>query len=481
MDIAIVGYVIGISLMIEGGIMFAPLFVAACYGESVIPFVVPMVLSFAIGFLLSRRKPGTGDLLSKEGVVATALVWIILSLTGMLPFIISGSIKSPVDAFFETVSGFTTTGSSILTNVEALPKSCLLWRSLMHWIGGMGILVFMLALMPLSGGSQMNLMKAESPGPSISKLVPRAQDTAKILYGIYFLMTCIVIAVLLFTKMPLFDAVCIGMGAAGTGGFSVRNTGCADYTVLQQAIISLSMLVFGVNFNFYYFLFNKKQKKQAFRIEEVNWYILIMLAAAVLIAASLTVEGIYRNPFKAFHEAFFHCSSLMTTTGFATSDLNLWPGFAKALLTVLMLIGACAGSTAGGLKISRVLLLFKSFWRECGRILHPQAVRKVHMDGKTVDEQVVHSTAVYFFVYVLLMVVSAILLSFDGKSWETTVTAVIAAFNNIGPGFGEAGSMGNFSSFSIFSKLVLSADMLIGRLEIFPMVLLFTKNTWRKF
>ena len=481
MNLAIVGYVIGTALMIEGGLMLIPLFSALVFGESSMPFVIPVLINLAAGYLLYRAKPETGNLLSKEGVVSTGLVWIILSLTGMLPFIISGAIPAPVDAFFETVSGFTTTGSSILTDVEAVPKSCLLWRSLMHWIGGMGILVFMLALMPLSGGSQMNLMKAESPGPSISKLVPRAQDTAKILYGIYFVMTVLTIVGLIVLRMPVFDAVCIGVGAAGTGGFSVKNSGMADYTVLQQIFTGFAMALFGLNFNFYFFWFIKKQKKEALRMEEVRLYLFILLSASALISISLIAAGTYQNPFLAVHEAAFHVSSIMTSTGFAADDLNLWPGFAKALITILMFVGACAGSTGGGLKVSRVLLLFRSFLRECSRILHPQAVKKVHMDGKTVDETILYSVGTYFFVYILLMVASCVLVSLDNADWETTVTAVITTFNNIGPGFGAVGTVGNFSAFSPFTKIVLSADMLIGRLEIFPIVLLFSRRTWRKF
>jgi len=481
MSFAVVFYVIGTALMIEGALMVFPLVCALFCGESLIPFVATIAICFALGYPAYRAKPETGNLLSKEGVVSTGLVWIILSLTGMLPFLFSGAIPDVEDAFFETVSGFTTTGSTILLDVEALPRSILLWRSLMHWIGGMGILVFMLALLPLSGGTQMNLMKAESPGPSISKLVPRAQDTAKILYGIYIIMTLVTIIALWLAKMPVFDAICIGLGAAGTGGFSILNDGCASYTILQQAIITVAMALFGINFNFYFLILFKKNIREAFKIEEVKTYLLILLGAAVLIAGSLYVKNVTDDPLLALHQALFHASSVMTTTGYATMDMNFWPGFAQVIIVFLMIIGACAGSTGGGLKVSRVLLLFKSFTRECQKILHPAAVKRVHMDGKTVEENVIYSTGVYFFIYVVIILGSILLVSLDDFGWEETVSSVIATFNNIGPGFGIVGSMGSFAYMSPFSKLVLSADMLIGRLEIFPILLLFSRRTWRKF
>jgi len=481
MNFPVVAYVIGTALLIEGAFMGIPLISTAIYGESPFPFLIAIAVCAAVGIPTYRAKPETSNLLSKEGVVSTGLVWILMSLAGMLPFLVSGAIPNVEDAFFETVSGFTTTGSTILTDVEALPRSILLWRSLMHWIGGMGILVFMLALMPLSGGTQMNLMKAESPGPSISKLVPRAQDTAKILYGIYFVMTIITILALILAQMPVFDAICIGLGAAGTGGFSVLNDGCASYSIVQQVIITIAMAMFGINFNFYFLIIFKRNIGEALKIEEVKAYLLILLGAGLLIAASLFIRKVTNDPLLALHQALFHASSIMTTTGYATMDMNLWPAFSKVIIVFLMIIGACAGSTGGGLKVSRVLILFKAFRRECQKIMHPSAVRRVHMDGKTVDEQVIHSTGTYFFIYVVMMLTSILLVSIDDFGWEESISAVVATFNNIGPGFGAVGSMGSFASMSWFSKLVLSADMLIGRLEIFPILLLFSRRTWRKF
>ncbi|MDO4487659.1 MAG: TrkH family potassium uptake protein [Eubacteriales bacterium] len=481
MNISIVAFIIGTALLIEGALMVAPLICTLFYGEPVMPFIITIFICLVLGFLMRKKKIETGHLLSKEGVVSTGLCWIVLSLTGMLPFIFSGAIVNPVDAFFETVSGFTTTGSTILTEIESLPRGVLLWRSLMHWIGGMGILVFMLALMPLSGGTQMNLFKAESPGPSISKLVPKAQDTAKILYSIYGAMTVITAILLMIFRMPVFDAICIAFGAAGTGGFGVLNSGCADYTYAQQVIITIAMASFGINFNFFFFIFIIRKTKEAFAMEEVRTYILIIFVAIAAITLDLVISGVVRNPLLAFHEASFHTCSIITTTGFATVDMNMWPALSRTIIVMLSLLGACAGSTGGGLKVARLMLLVKSLGRECNRILHPQAVRKVHMDGRVVDDVVVHSTSTYFFIYIIGMLISILLISVDNKGWDTTISAVIATFNNIGPGFGMVGSMGNYADFSAFAKIILAADMLIGRLEIFPILLLFSRRTWKKF
>ena len=412
--------------------------------------------------------------------MATGLTWVALAFTGMLPFLFSGASDSVVDAVFETISGYTTTGSSIFTSVEDLPKGILMWRSFMHWIGGMGILVFMLAIVPFTGGTQMNIMKAESPGPSISKIVPRAQDSAKILYQIYGVMTIGLILILLLLKMPLFDALCISFGAAGTGGFSILNTGCADYTIPQQVAITIGMIAFGVNFNFYYFLLIKKLGL-AFSMEEVRGYILIILAAIGLISVDLVFKGIYTSVPIAVKDAAFHVGSIITTTGYATTDCNLWPNLSQGILILLMFIGACAGSTGGGIKVSRILLMAKAYKRELSIALHPNIVKKVHMDGKSAGEDVLRNTGVYIFIYFVIFAVSVLIVSLDGFDWTTTFTAVAATFNNIGPGFGVVGTMGNFSSLSDLSKWVLSLDMLIGRLEIFPIMLLFVKNTWRKF
>ena len=480
MELGIVIYIIGLALAIEGVLMVVPLICAMIYGESVMPFVLTAVICFVIALLFTRKRPDSGFLFSREGYVATGLTWIGLAFTGMLPFLFSGSTTSLADAVFETVSGYTTTGSSIFTAVEELPKSILMWRSFMHWIGGMGILVFMLAIVPFSGGTQMNIMKAESPGPSISKIVPRAQDSAKILYELYTIMTLAMIVTLIVLRMPVFDAICITFGAAGTGGFSVLNTGCATYTIAQQIVITIGMIAFGVNFSFYYFISIKKLGL-AFSMEEVRWYFIIILAAIGLISIDLISKGIYSSAPIAVKDAAFHVGSIITTTGYATTDCNLWPNLSQGILILLMFIGACAGSTGGGIKVSRVLMMAKAYKRELAVALHPNIVKKVHMDGKAADETVLRNTGVYIFIYFVIFAISVLIVSLDGFDWLTTFTSVAATYNNIGPGFGVVGTMGNFSSLSDLSKWVLSLDMLIGRLEIFPILLLFSKNTWRRF
>ena len=480
MEISIVIYIIGLALMIEGALMIVPGVCALIYGESLMPYILTAAICLIIGVIFTRRRPESGFLFSREGYVATGLTWIALAFTGMLPFLFSGSTTSVADAVFETVSGYTTTGSSIFTAVEDLPKGILMWRSFMHWIGGMGILVFMLAIVPFSGGTQMNIMKAESPGPSISKIVPRAQDSAKILYQIYTAMTIVMMVTLIVLRMPVFDAICITFGAAGTGGFSVLNTGCATYTIAQQIVITVGMIAFGVNFSFYYFLLIKKLKL-AFSMEEVRAYILIILASIGLITVDLVVKGIYQSGPIALKDAAFHVGSIITTTGYATTDCNTWPALSQGILIVLMFIGACAGSTGGGIKVSRVLMMLKAYKRELAVALHPNIVKKVHMDGKAADGIVLRNTGVYIFIYFVIFTVSVLIVSLDGFDWLTTFTSVAATYNNIGPGFGVVGTMGNFSSLSDLSKWVLSLDMLIGRLEIFPIMLLFVKNTWRKF
>ena len=478
MNFRIVAKIISIALKMEAALMALPLLSALIFGESVKPFLLTAAVCFVAAlFLDSQREvlmPGI-----REGLAATGLTWIAISLGGMLPFLFSGSISSVMDAFFETVSGFTTTGASILTDIEALPKSVLLWRSFTHWLGGMGILVFMMAFLPNSAGAQMNLMKAESPGPSISKLVPRSRDTARILYLIYAILTAGTFLLLVLFRMPVFDALCITFGCAGTGGFGVLNSSCASYTTAQQIIITVSMLSFGMNFNFY-FLIGIRRFSEALSMEEIRYYLMVVAAAVVLMTSDLIRHGLY-GPGRALLETCFHTGSLMTTTGFGIADLNAWPSLSRAVCIFLSLLGACAGSTGGGFKVGRAILLVKSYIREISIMMRPGTVKHVHVDGKAVDENVVQTAEVYFFVYCMIMGISVVLVALNGFDWTSTVTSVIATFNNIGPGFGMVGTAGNYSAFSTFSKLVLSADMLIGRLEIFPILLLFARSTWRKF
>ena len=472
--------IIGSALCLESVFFIIPLICALIYHESVLPFVIPALVAAAAGALLRTKKAEDGGMHSKEGFVSTGLTWIAWSLVGMLPFLISGSLTNVFDALFETISGFTTTGSSVIPSVEDIPHSVLMWRSFMHWIGGMGILVFMSAIMHFTGGSQMKLMKAESPGPVVSKLVPKAGSTARVQYGIYTIMTLAMIVILLVLKMPLFDAICITFGAAGTGGFGVLNDSCASYTVAQQMVIIIGMIAFGMNFTFYFLLLVGKVR-EAFEMEEIRLYLCIIAVTTIVITLNLMGQGGFQSVGWAFRDAFFHVGSIMTTTGYAIDDINQWPRLSQGVLVFLMFCGACAGSTGGGFKISRILLMVRGFRRDMMTHLRPDIIKKVHVDGKVVEENVMRSTGTYTFVYMAITIISVLLISIEGKDWATTYTAVVATFNNIGPGLGEVGTVGNYASFSNFSKLVLSADMLIGRLEIFPILVLFRRNTWRKF
>ena len=397
---------------------------------------------------------------------------------GALPFVISGSIPHPVDALFETVSGFTTTGSSILSDVEALPKCMLFWRSFTHWVGGMGVLVFMLTILPMSGGYHMNLMRAESPGPSVGALVPTVKSTAKILYGIYICLSLLELLLLLVGKMPMFDALTLTFGTAGTGGFGIKNDSIGSYTTYQQTVITIFMILFGVNFNVY-FLFLLKKIRQGLKNEELRAYLGIILGAILLI--TVNIAGKFGNPFLAFHHAAFQVGSIITTTGYSTVDFNTWPTFSKTVLVLLMFIGASAGSTGGGIKVSRIVILAKSVKKELKQYLHPHSISKIKMDGKPVEHEVVRSINVFLIAYLLIYAVSILIVSLDNFDFTTTFTSVAATINNIGPGLDLVGPAANFGILSVPSKLVLIFDMLAGRLEIFPLLLLFVPDTWRKF
>lgn len=479
MNYTIITYILGWILKIQAGFMILPVITGLIYREKdVFAFLITIAICLLIGVPLSFKKSVKKAFYTKEGCVTVALSWIVLSITGALPFILSGSIPHPVDALFETVSGFTTTGASILSNVEALSHCMLIWRSFTHWIGGMGVLVFLLSLVPLAGGYHMSIMKAESPGPSVGKLVPKVQSTAKILYGIYIGMTLIQIVFLLLGKMPLFDTLCAAFGTAGTGGFGIKNDSFGSYSTYLQAVVTIFMILFGINFTVYY-LFLTKKVMQALKIEELRCYLGVILIAILII--TVDTRDLFSNTGMAFHHAAFQVGSIITTTGFATTDFNQWPEVSRTILVMLMFIGACAGSTGGGIKVSRFIILVKSLRKELHLYLHPNAVKKIKMDQKPISHDVVRSTNTFITVYALILAVSVLLIAIDGNDLITNFTAVAATLNNIGPGLELVGPTGNFGMFSSFSKCVLIFDMLAGRLEIFPLLILFTKNTWKKF
>ncbi|MDO5798160.1 MAG: TrkH family potassium uptake protein [Eubacteriales bacterium] len=479
MNFRIIAYIVGWVCNFQAIFMLLPFFTALIYQEQEFSsFLAAMAVCLVIGIPLTIKKPKNKVFYTKDGCVAVALSWLALCIFGAVPFVVSGYIPHPVDALFETVSGFTTTGSSILTDVEVLPHCILIWRSFTHWIGGMGVLVFLLSLLPLAGGYHMNLMKAESPGPSVSKLVPKVQSTAKILYTIYFGMTIIQIILLLIGKVPLFDTLCIAFGTAGTGGFGIVNDSLGSYSTYCQVITTIFMILFGVNFSAYYLVLTKKFR-QAFKYEEVRYYFGIIAVSILII--TLNTAHLFRNIQTAFQQAAFQVGSIITTTGFSSTDFNQWPALSKTVLVLLMFVGACAGSTGGGIKVSRILILCKAAKKEFQLYLHPNAVKKIKMDNKNITHEILRSTNIYISVYLLIFAASVLLIAIDNFDLITNFTAVAATLNNIGPGFEIVGPMGNFSSFSYLSKSVLIFDMLAGRLEIFPLLLLFFKGTWKRF
>ena len=479
MNYPVIGQVLSWILCTEGALMLLPCIISLIYREDqgMIYFALA-ILAIALGYLTGRRKVKNKAIYQREGFVAVGLSWVLLSLYGAIPFVLTGEIPCYVDAVFEIVSGFTTTGSSILSDVEALSHTSLFWRSFSHWIGGMGVLVFILMLIPTNrGGTQMNLMKAESPGPDVSKFVPRVRNTAIVLYKIYLGMTLIMIALLALTGMNWFHNLCITFGTAGTGGFGIVNDSCASYTPIQQWIITLFMIAFGVNFGFYY-LFLITRFKEAFAMEEVRAYLGIILASGLAIAWQIwdrfeTVE-------EALRASFFQVGSIMTTTSYSSVDFDLWPSFSKCILVLLMIVGACAGSTGGGVKVSRVVLIVKSIFLELGQVLHPHGVQRMRMDGKTVDSKMLNSIYIFLTTYFLIFFLSVLAVSLDGFNFETNFTAVAATLNNIGPGLAGVGPTRNFYAYSHLSKLILIFDMLAGRLELLPMLILFYPRTWTK-
>ena len=483
MNVKNISRTVGLILLITGIFQLFPLLIAVIDHEprNILAYIESLCLILLVGSALLLFSRGGNRMFSaQEGFAATGLSWIFMSAFGALPFFLSGQIPSYVDAFFEMVSGFTTTGASILTDVEALSRCNLFWRSFSHWLGGMGVLVFLLAVVPgarKNGGTGIYLMRAESPGPSVDKLTPHLRQTAMILYGIYMLLTALCIGCLLLGGMPVFDSFCIAFGTAGTGGFAIKNSSMGGYSYFLQTVVTVFMFLFGVNFSLYYMLLLRKFKA-VFKNEELRLYFGIAAGSIVLIA--INIGRMYNTVYESVHHAAFQVVSIMTTTGYGTVDFEQWPAFSKAILLSLMFIGASAGSTGGGLKVSRVLLLMKSIRRTIRKALHPRRVQPVYMDGRAVSEEVCDNVNAYLAIYCVILVLSFAIISVDGFSIGTNFSAVASCFNNIGPGFELVGATQNFSIYSDLSKIILSLDMLLGRLEIFPLLLLFSPDTWSR-
>ncbi|MCI8497045.1 MAG: TrkH family potassium uptake protein [Clostridiales bacterium] len=477
MNFSVMIKTLGWVITFEGIFLFLPCLVALIYGESEgIAYLIVMGLCLLLGLILTRKKADKAAFYAKEGFITVALSWIVLSLFGALPFLLSRDIPDFTNALFETISGFTTTGASILPDVEGLSRCSMFWRSFTHWIGGMGVLVFILAILPLAGGYNIHLMRAESPGPSVGKLVPKIRDTALLLYAIYFVMTLVEVVFLLCGGMPLFDALTTSFGTAGTGGFGIKNSSLTDYSPYIQYVVTVFMILFGVNFNVYYLILIKRFK-DAGNYEELRYYLLTIIAAIALI--TYNIRNLFPTLEEAFRHASFQVASIITTTGFSTSDFNLWPHFSKTILVVLMFVGACAGSTGGGIKVSRIGLLLKTIKKELVFYCHPKSIRKIIWNGRTVEHEVLRSVNVFMITYVVIFAVSTLLVSINNFDMTTNFTAVAATLNNIGPGLSQVGPTANFSIFSVFSKYVLMFDMLAGRLELFPMLILFSPVTWK--
>lgn len=483
MNVKSISRTVGLILLITGIFQLFPLLIAVIDHEprNILAYIESLCLILLVGSALLLFSRGGNRMFSaQEGFAATGLSWIFMSAFGALPFFLSGQIPSYVDAFFEMVSGFTTTGASILTDVEALSRCNLFWRSFSHWLGGMGVLVFLLAVVPgarKNGGTGIYLMRAESPGPSVDKLTPHLRQTAMILYGIYILLTALCIVFLLLGGMPVFDSFCIAFGTAGTGGFAIKNSSMGGYSCFLQTVVTVFMFLFGVNFSLYYMLLLRKFKA-VFKNEELRLYFGIAAGSVILIA--INISRMYNTVYESVHHAAFQVVSIMTTTGYGTVDFEQWPAFSKAILLSLMFIGASAGSTGGGLKVSRVLLLMKSIRRTIRKALHPRRVQPVYMDGRAVSEEVCDNVNAYLAIYCVILVLSFAIISVDGFSIGTNFSAVASCFNNIGPGFELVGATQNFSIYSDLSKIILSLDMLLGRLEIFPLLLLLSPDTWSR-
>lgn len=479
MNFAMIFVLLGWVSCFNAIFMLLPALVGVIFQETAsYSFFISSLISLIIGLLLLKFiKPKKKTLYSREGFVIVSLSWIIMSTLGALPLFLSGSIPNFIDALFESVSGFTTTGASIATSVEDLPKCCIFWRSFTHWIGGMGVLVFIMAFLPLSGAGNMNLMKAESPGPMVGKLVPRVRSTALILYAMYFGLTVLEFICLLIAKMPVFEAINTSFATAGTGGFGFLNDSMASVSPAIQIIITVFMILFGVNFSAY-FLMLYGRWKDALRISEVWVYFSIIVVSSI--AIMFNILSMYDSIGDAALNATFTVGSIITTTGFSKADFNEWPEFSRTILLMLMFIGACAGSTGGGIKVSRIIIMFKTTIKEIRMLIHPKLVKKIKMDGHEINHDVVRSLNIYLIVYIFIFAFSVLIISAEGHDFITNFSSVAATLNNIGPGLELAGPSQNFAFFSIPSKIVLIFDMLAGRLELFPMILLFSPITWKK-
>ncbi len=477
MNYRMIGYVLGWILMFQGFFLAVPTVTGFIFGESAaFVYLITMLCCITAGFFIRLKKPGNTALFSRDGFVIASLSWILLSLIGAIPMCLTGDIPSYIDAFFEAVSGFTTTGASVITNLDGITKATIMWRSFTHWVGGMGVLVFIMAFVSISGGQNMYIMRAESPGPSVSKLVPRVKKTAMILYAIYFVMTLIEFILLLIFGMSVFEALNTAFATAGTGGFGFYNDSMASFSPALQIIVTVFMLLFSINFNSYYFIVMRKWKESL--TTEVKTFLGIVFVA--ITAITINISSMYSSLGDAIRHSAFSVATVISTTGFGTEDFNLWPEFSRTILVILMFVGACAGSTGGGIKVSRFLILAKTMGKELGSLLHPKQVKKIKLDGHEIEHETVRSLNVYMAFYCLIFTVAMVLISFDGHDLITNFTAITATFNNIGPGLELVGPKGSYAFFSEPVKLMLSFIMLAGRLELFPMLILFKPETWKK-
>ncbi len=478
MNYSIILYILGWVLKFESAFLLLPMLVGFVYQEkSSFAYLIVALVCYLLGYAFTYKKPAVKNLYTREGFVTVALSWIVMSVFGALPFVLANDIPSYVDALFETISGFTTTGASVLSDVESLTQASIFWRSFTHWIGGMGVFVFILAILPLMGGSTMKLMKAESPGPSVGKLVPHVKDTAKILYGLYIVMTVLEVILLIAFGMPVFDSFCTSFGTVGTGGFGIRNNSMAGYSPAIQNIVTIFMILSGVNYAVYFYLMTRRFR-EIFRIEEVRWYFIIILVSVGLI--TFDIRDLYSSLSETLRHVFFQVGSVITTTGFSTTDFDTWSEMSKCIIVILMFIGACAGSTGGGLKVSRLVILFKTIRKELSLLIHPREVKKIRIDGHTMDHEVLRATNVFMAIYIVILLASTLLISVDEYNFTTNFTAVAATLNNIGPGLDLVGPSQHFGIYSVFSKFVLMFDMLAGRLELFPMMILMMPSTWKR-